>query len=730
MEEDQISKLVSVLDELFKTENMAGNYQLQNLLAKQQFVRISDLPSFPVVSEITADTNLILEAIKQIPSRVTFNEEENFVLPKIPHHRTTLILRDLPENATLEEVKQLLSSKECGLIKEVRADVNRTWFISFANEEECMKSAIWIQTKAKFRGQSVRCRIKSEHNQKSFFNSHNSNQRFVPPGGSQGSSFPDPAVAYYGPSKGNLPPNPAQRMNYPPAAMMDDFRRRLKTSYHQPPTAGEANMLHISHQTQTSVRITAHMKQQFASHISFPPSRQQLAPHTSLPSRQLAAARAAQQKSRMHHYAHQHHYMNQLAHAQQHQRSAVLNGDPRLRNGDPRLQSSTMRLPQTTNAGAYPSPPRRVAPRYPSGITESVLSSLGDVPKEKYSRETKLPSSNRMFSTPPYISYNKRYQKQHALSVQHPQNKVPSAPPPPPNNVQKVIEEAKLHNAKQISAPSSSNKIDLLFTRAKEMQPEMQDCTAIEKQIIKDHQQQQAKAVKKLKQPVVAKKKQLKINGGGNNVTATTKKEQHEERSSSVSLLAHNLVSGQTRKKRTRFDQLVSNLKKSIDEQEQVKQMEKKLEISDKPLAVSDPGFLEFVNQQLRGPTYEERNQNKPNAHKKKTKIQEAPRNYDEQVDYDGIFKLVNKQTFELVINRFMDNSPDGISPPEALMDERNSCLRTNVPHFNFVVTEDKDEDAVSHSQKIDFSVPVAESTPQLNLKKQLGTYTYSDAYF
>lgn len=333
MEEDQISKLVSVLDELFKTENMAGNYQLQNLLAKQQFVRISDLPSFPVVSEITADTNLILEAIKQIPSRVTFNEEENFVLPKIPHHRTTLILRDLPENATLEEVKQLLSSKECGLIKEVRADVNRTWFISFANEEECMKSAIWIQTKAKFRGQSVRCRIKSEHNQKSFFNSHNSNQRFVPPGGSQGSSFPDPAVAYYGPSKGNLPPNPAQRMNYPPAAMMDD-------------------------------------------------------------------------------------------------------------------------------------------------------------------------------------------------------------------------------------------------------------------------------------------------------------------------------------------------------------------------LAVSDPGFLEFVNQQLRGPTYEERNQNKPNAHKKKTKIQEAPRNYDEQVDYDGIFKLVNKQTFELVINRFMDNSPDGISPPEALMDERNSCLRTNVPHFNFVVTEDKDEDA------------------------------------
>jgi len=338
MEEDQITQLVVVLDELFKPENLAGNYQLQNLLARQQFVKITDLSSFPAISELTDDPDLILEAIKQLPSRVTLNEEEKFILPQIPHHRTTLILRDLPENATLAEVKKLLSSKECGLSKEVRADVNRTWFISFANEEECMKSALWIQTKAKFRGQTIRCRIKSEHTQKHFVNSQSTQQRFVPPGGSVERPFTDPAVAYYGPSKGNVqggyvPPN-AQRMNYPPAAAMMDG------------------------------------------------------------------------------------------------------------------------------------------------------------------------------------------------------------------------------------------------------------------------------------------------------------------------------------------------------------------------LVVSDPGFVEFVNEQLRGPTYEEKNKKKPKAVKKKNKkIQEAPRNHDQKVDYDGIFKLVNKQTFELVINRFMDIFPEGPPPPEELMNTDHRFLQTDAPHFNFVVTEDEDED-------------------------------------
>lgn len=222
MKDDLVSKMVGVLDDLFKPENMADNYQLQNLLAKQQFIKIDDLPSFSAVADVTEKREIILEAVKLIPSRVTLNEKEDFLLPKIPHHRTTLILRDLPEDATPEEVKELLMNKECGRVKEIHPDVNKTWFVTFANEEECVKTALWVQTKAKFRGQNVRCRIKSEHNQKSFFNA----QRFVPPASGSNrprkqqlkGNFPDPAVLYYGPPEGNQ-----NRMNYPPPPIMDDF---------------------------------------------------------------------------------------------------------------------------------------------------------------------------------------------------------------------------------------------------------------------------------------------------------------------------------------------------------------------------------------------------------------------------------------------------------------------------------------------------------------------------
>merc|ERR1719281_2023089 len=107
--------------------------------------------------------------------------------------------------------------------------------------------------------------------------------------------------------------------------------------------------------------------------------------------------------------------------------------------------------------------------------------------------------------------------------------------------------------------------------------------------------------------------------------------------------------------------------------------------------AVNDPGFLEFVNQQLRGPSYDQR-QKKPAAKPVPKHVQEPPRNYDESVDYDGIFKLVNKQTFELVITRYLDNHPEGPQPPDELMEPGHQFLMSDEPHFNFITQQLDDE--------------------------------------
>ena len=52
----------------------------------------------------------ILRAIRQMDDILTLYDNDQYVIPKIPENRTTLIIRDLPEDVKIEEIKTLLNN--------------------------------------------------------------------------------------------------------------------------------------------------------------------------------------------------------------------------------------------------------------------------------------------------------------------------------------------------------------------------------------------------------------------------------------------------------------------------------------------------------------------------------------------------------------------------------------------------------------------------------------------
>jgi hypothetical protein len=174
---ETISKLVSVLKKYFSPENLRNDMNLTQILARQQFVTLDEIARLSLVKKTLDAADIpdaeqienILRAIRQMDDILTLYDNDQYVIPKIPENRTTLIIRDLPEDVDIEEIKTLLNNDKCRDYQEIRPDCNKTWFVTYETEEECVRAATWIQLSAKLRGEKCRCRIKSQQNQPAYF---------------------------------------------------------------------------------------------------------------------------------------------------------------------------------------------------------------------------------------------------------------------------------------------------------------------------------------------------------------------------------------------------------------------------------------------------------------------------------------------------------------------------------------------------------------------------------
>lgn len=81
----------------------------------------------------------------------------------VKHGRSTIILRDIPTEASEEEVREVFSFPDCKPLLSVRSDIGNTWFVVMETEEDAKDTVIALRVnKRTFRGAAVKARVKTE----------------------------------------------------------------------------------------------------------------------------------------------------------------------------------------------------------------------------------------------------------------------------------------------------------------------------------------------------------------------------------------------------------------------------------------------------------------------------------------------------------------------------------------------------------------------------------------
>ena len=99
----------------------------------------------------------------KVSKSVVLSEDNLNVRPNFTNQRNTIILREIPSNTSVDEVKALFS-KNFELVQPstVRRDIGDHWFIRFDTGDDCLKAFMWLDSQ-KFKDKPIRKRIKSEN---------------------------------------------------------------------------------------------------------------------------------------------------------------------------------------------------------------------------------------------------------------------------------------------------------------------------------------------------------------------------------------------------------------------------------------------------------------------------------------------------------------------------------------------------------------------------------------
>jgi len=156
------------LEDLLSKQNLAEDAFIQQNVNAQMYIPICILACHQYLSGLGADISVLLEAARK-SEKLAVDEDGLMVRPLFKTKRNTLILRELHEEVTEEELQKLFAgSPESNNIVSIKPDINQTAFVTFKTDEATQNVALWLRSQ-KLRGQSVRCAIKSEHLLRSFF---------------------------------------------------------------------------------------------------------------------------------------------------------------------------------------------------------------------------------------------------------------------------------------------------------------------------------------------------------------------------------------------------------------------------------------------------------------------------------------------------------------------------------------------------------------------------------
>lgn len=130
-------------------------------------VPISVVMKFAKLKALTQDEAVVRQAL--VDSTVTIVDNKIKANIKTAG-RSTIILRDIPSDATEESVKEIFNYPGSKPIVSVRSDIGDTWFVVLETEQDAKDTLLDLKLKKRmFNGQPVKARIKTENVVRSYY---------------------------------------------------------------------------------------------------------------------------------------------------------------------------------------------------------------------------------------------------------------------------------------------------------------------------------------------------------------------------------------------------------------------------------------------------------------------------------------------------------------------------------------------------------------------------------
>ncbi|CAE7778694.1 RDM16 [Symbiodinium sp. CCMP2456] len=175
--DDQVQ---DALESILSKKNLVRDQFLASKMNPQMYIPIAVLLVHHRLQALGATHDQVAAAAAK-SKRLGVDDQRTMVRPVLKSKRNVVILRDLPEGTTEEEIMQLLASGPYAEnVVSVKPEVNNTWFVKFNVDDGAQDVVLWLRSQS-FKGKPLNAAIKSEHFLRSFF-PVNANLGFVPPG--------------------------------------------------------------------------------------------------------------------------------------------------------------------------------------------------------------------------------------------------------------------------------------------------------------------------------------------------------------------------------------------------------------------------------------------------------------------------------------------------------------------------------------------------------------------
>mmetsp|Transcript_30718 Transcript_30718/g.80297 ORF Transcript_30718/g.80297 Transcript_30718/m.80297 type:complete len:495 (-) Transcript_30718:1530-3014(-) len=148
----------------FSSQNLSSDAYLLSLMDADMFVPLEAITKFRKMKELTTDIEAVKKAIRN-SQKIMLDPSESKVKPVVDTRRRTLILREVPEGVTVQDVEALFDGEKK---PQVVPEVQGFFYCNFEEESDCLSSFFALKDKT-LGGAPVKARVKSQSLTKSFY---------------------------------------------------------------------------------------------------------------------------------------------------------------------------------------------------------------------------------------------------------------------------------------------------------------------------------------------------------------------------------------------------------------------------------------------------------------------------------------------------------------------------------------------------------------------------------